>query len=215
MNDQPKETAQTGETSNVNPAGAEGQAETAKVAAPEIKKIEMTEEEFKAHLQAETDRRVTQALKTREEKLMEDFKAKLETETKEAARMAKLSEEERAKELFKKQQAELEVERARVKNRELELMAIDELNKAGLDIEFKQYVLSGDEEGTKANIAGMKSLFDKKMQAAIDAKFKESGRTPEKGAPSTPGKKEFTPEDLKTPEGRKAYFATQGAILKG
>jgi hypothetical protein len=107
-----------------------------------------TSEELEKLLQSEADKRVTQAIKTAQEKWQKEYEAKLKAEREEAERLAKLSAEEKEKELLKKQQEEIEKRERAIAQRELELKTIGLLQEKKLPIEFKEYVLGEDEATT-------------------------------------------------------------------
>ena len=83
-----------------------------------------TGEELKAKIQSETDKRVTEAIKTAREK----WEKEAAEQKKEAARLAKLSQEEREKELQAKQLKELEATKAELNRVHLERDTIDRLS---------------------------------------------------------------------------------------
>lgn len=86
---------------------------------PEVT-LTKTAEELQILLQSEADKRVTQAIKTAQEKWQTEYETKLKAE-----RFAKLSAEEKEKELLKKQQEEIEKRERAIAQRALELKAID------------------------------------------------------------------------------------------
>lgn len=146
-----------------------------------------TQEEFEKKLQSETDKRVTEALKTAQEKWQKEFEEKLEAERSEAEKMAKLSAEERAKKEFEQQQEALAKERADFERDKLELEVRKELSKQGMDEEFAPFLMQADAETSLKNIATFKVAYDKAVEAAVKEQLK--------GEPPAGGGGEPEPKD--------------------
>lgn len=138
-----------------------------------------TQAELDKLLQSETDKRVTEALKTSRAKWEEEYKEKLERERKEAERLAKLSAEDKEKELLEKSKREIEERERAIKLKELKLDAIDILAEKKLPIKFADMLIGDNAENTLANI----KVFETSWQEAIDLAVKEKlkGATPKAG----------------------------------
>lgn len=95
-----------------------------------------TDEELQKLIQSESDKRVTQAMKTAEQKWQKEYEEKLANEKSEAEKLAKMTADERAQAKFEKEKQEFEEERAKFQRDQLELETVKELGKQGLDIEF-------------------------------------------------------------------------------
>ena len=135
-----------------------------------------TEQEF----QSEIDRRVTQALKTSQEKWEKEYQQKLEAEKQEAERLAKLSAAEREKAVFEKQKEEFEkqkreFERERLTNQTLKTLAAEDLPS-----EFCDMIMAGVEkaEDIMANI----NIFKKVFSDAVEKRLAERTQTTIPGA---------------------------------
>ena len=131
-----------------------------------------TEDELKAQIQAETDRKVTKALETAKAKWLEEEQAKL----KQAEELAKLSEKERASKELEIQRKELEAERSKFERERLTLQTEKELINENMPGEFAQFVVAETGEQTRANINTLKASWQAAIEKAIDDKVK--GRTP-------------------------------------
>jgi len=138
-----------------------------------------TEEEFNKRLQSETDRRVTEAIKKREEKLREEMTEKIEAEKKQAEELAKLSEKEKAEKLFQMEKEKFEAERKEFERARLELEASKILDERKLPVKFTKYVVAQDAETTLKNIDSFQTEWQEAIQREIDSRLK--GKTPQKG----------------------------------
>lgn len=65
--------------------------------------------------------------------------------------------------------------------RENKLFAVDALNKAEMPLTFLEFVTSDSEEVTTSKIETLKATLDSEVQKAVDAAFKNKGRTVAKG----------------------------------
>lgn len=131
-----------------------------------------TQEELDAKLQSETDKRVTQALKTAQEKWEKEFKEKLETEKKETERLSKLSADEREKELIKQKEQELAEKEKAIQYRELQLDTINVLAEEKLPVGFAEFLIKDNAETTNENIKKFKEEWQKALSVAVDEKIK-------------------------------------------
>lgn len=132
-----------------------------------------TQEEVDKLLQAETDRRVTSALKKAELKQAEKIK--------EAQKIASMNEAE-------KFQYELEQREKLVAEKEKELALAEMkneaskiLNEKGISLQLVDFVVNEDAEITKANI----DLLDKAFKASVKAEVEKrlAGNAPKKNLP--------------------------------
>lgn len=139
-----------------------------------------TQAELDKMLQSETDKRVTEALKTAQEKWSKEYAEKLENEKKEAERLAKLSAEEREKAKFDKERKAFEDERAKFERDRLEMQVAKELANEGLDTEFASILMGADADSSMDNIKTFKASFDKAVEAAVKARL--AGKAPESGS---------------------------------
>ncbi|WP_214797687.1 DUF4355 domain-containing protein [Exiguobacterium sp. s5] len=65
--------------------------------------------------------------------------------------------------------------------RENKLFAVDALNQSEMPLTFLEFVTSDSEEVTSKKIETLKATFDAEVQKAVDAAFKNKGRTVAKG----------------------------------
>lgn len=135
-----------------------------------------TKEEVDKMLQSETDRRVTKALQTAQQKWEQEYAAKLEAEKSEAEKLAKMSEEERFKAELAKEREAFEAERQAFQRMQLEAQAVKELSNEGLSTDLAQFVMADDAETIQANIATFKGLFQQAIEKAVDERLR--GKTP-------------------------------------
>jgi len=141
-----------------------------------------TEDELKAQIQAETDRKVTKALETAKAKWLEEEQAKL----KQAEELAKLSEKERAAKELEIKFAELEAEKSKFQRERLTLQTEKDLISKDMPAEFAPFVVADTAEQTLININTLQASWQAAIEKAIDDKVK--GRTPTGNqAPTTGG----------------------------
>lgn len=135
-----------------------------------------TDEELQKLIQSESDKRVTQAMKTAELKWQKEYEKKLEDEKSEAEKLAKMTADERAKAKFEKEKQEFEEERIKFQRDQLELETVKELGKQGLDVEFSSFLMGENAESTNENIKLFKEKFDGAVEKAVTERLK--GKTP-------------------------------------
>lgn len=158
-----------------NDGGGSEEIPSANEPTPEPKTY--TEEE----LQKIVDKRVTEAIKKREEKLMAEMQEQIEKERKEAEELAKLSEKEKADRLFAQQREEFEKQKLEFEKAKLELEATKILDERKIPTRFVKYVVADTAENTMANIESFEKEWKEALQTEIDARLK--GKTPQKGDP--------------------------------
>lgn len=127
-------------------------------------------EDGKKILQPKLDTHFTKSLETWKEKTLptlldEEIKKKFPDETEEQKRLRNLEDE-----LTKERQA-------RIKS-ELVNKATTLATEKGLPVDLIAYFVGQDEETTIANIGNLETVYQKHLQDAVEAKFKENGRTP-------------------------------------
>lgn len=131
-----------------------------------------SQEEVDKLLQAESDRRVTKALKKKEQ----EFQAKLQEETSEAEKLASMSAEERAMAEFKKEKEAWEEEKKKFERERMQLEATKLLSSEGLPVTFVDYVVGDTAEEVTENITTFKEEWKKALEDAVADKLK--GRVP-------------------------------------
>jgi hypothetical protein len=156
------------------------EAETTEVNAIEQVKT-YTEDEVKAQVQAETDRKVTKALETAKAKWLEEEQVKL----KQAEELAKLSEKERLAKELEIQRNEFEQEKSKFQRERLTLQTEKDLISKDMPVEFAPFVVADTAEQTLININTLQASWQAAIEKAIDDKVK--GRTPTGNQPPTTG----------------------------
>lgn len=140
-----------------------------------------TEDELKAQIQAETDRKVTKALETAKAKWLEEEQAKV----KQAEELAKLSEKERLAKELEIQRNEFEAEKSKFQRERLTLQTEKDLISKDMPAEFAPFVVADTAEQTLININTLQASWQAAIEKAIDDKVK--GRTPTGNQPPTTG----------------------------
>lgn len=135
-----------------------------------------TQEELDAKLQSETDKRVSQALKTAQDKWMKEYEAKLEAEKTEAEKLAKMSESERQQAELNKMKQDFDNERKLFMREKLELQTVKELSAMSLPTDFSTYVMADTAEQIKENIGKFKTQWETALEKAVNEKLQ--GTTP-------------------------------------
>lgn len=156
--------------------GAEGQEQEVKT---------YTQEEVLALLQSETDKRVSQALKTQQKKYEKQLS------------LSRLDGDERAKAEKDNRIAELEEQLAafHIERNKSELKSV--LASRGLSAEFADIVTIGDDiEEAQANIDKLDKLFKAAVKAEVEKRIAASGGTPRGNGAVASG--EITKEAFKT-----------------
>ena len=132
-------------------------------------------------LQAETDRRVTEAVKTANAKSEETFKKQLEEARAQWEKEAKMSAEEREKAAAEKAKSDFEKEKAEFAHEKLVSYAGIQLVKNSLPEEIAELITASDatEDAIGEGIGKLKAFFDKAVEAAVNEKLK--GKSPDTG----------------------------------
>lgn len=150
-----------------------------------------TEEEVQKLIQAESDKRVNQAL----EKKQADWKAQYESNLEEEKRKAAMSEEDKWKEELKKQMDSFNAEKEEFKKVQLKALTLENLAKESLPAEMATFIIGADEETTLENIANFKVAWADALQKEVNERLK--GNTPKTGAKRIPGESEISKDDFK------------------
>jgi len=141
-------------------------------------------------LQRESDKRVTAAIKKREDALRKEMEAKIKAERKEAEELAKLSADERAKVEAEKREMEyqqrmkeLEEKERSFQRKQLELDTVDVLRERKLPIRFASLVLGEDAESTLENIVKFQEEWQQELEAEVNKRL--ASGTPKVGSKQT------------------------------
>lgn len=156
---------------NLNNTGVENQVEETSTSGTEETKT-YTQEEVLALLQSETDKRVSQALKTQQKKYEKQLS------------LSKLDGDERAKAEKDNRIAELEEQLAafQIERNKSELKSV--LASRGLSAEFADIVaISDDIEASQANIDKLDRLFKAAVKAEVEKRL--AGNAPKGNGGST------------------------------
>lgn len=129
--------------------------------------ISLTKEEFDKKLQAEADKRVTEALKTSKAKWEKEYNERLKHEKEEAARMSQLSEKEKSEVLLKKREEELEKKERMLHIQSLKLESIKILEEKKLPTSFVDWLIGTDADDTYQNIQSFEKAFQEAVQAEV------------------------------------------------
>jgi len=154
----------------------------------EPEKLVLTQEGLDKILQIETDKRVTQALKTAEQRWEKEYNEKLKDERREAERLAKLSDEERQKELDEKYKNELSIREKELNRKEMKLEAINILSEKKLPVKFADILIGETAEETQKKINDFQKAFRDEVEAEVNVRLK--GVVP-KGGTDVKGKKGY------------------------
>lgn len=164
-------------------SGAESATDTDNVQGQETQNTgENTPKTYTAEeLQAETDRRVTEAVKTANAKSEEAFKKQLKEARADWEKESKMTAAEREKAAAEKAKAEFEKEKAAFEHERLVSRAGTQLIKNGLPEEIAELITASGatEETIGEGIAALKTAFDKAVELAVNEKLK--GTPPKTG----------------------------------
>lgn len=133
--------------------------------APE--QVTMSKEEYERSLQSETDKRVTEALKTAKKKWEKEFSERVEREREEAARMSQLSERERQELLLKKREETLALKERELSRQRLQLETIKVLEERKLPVRFADWLIGEDGDTTFNNVKAFEEAFKEAVNDEI------------------------------------------------
>lgn len=130
--------------------------------------VKMTREEYERALQSETDKRVTEALKTAKKKWEKEYSERIEQEREEAARMSQLSEREKQELLLKKREEIILAKEREVSRQKLQLETVKILEERKLPVRFADWLIGEDADTTFNNI----KTFEESFNAAVNEEIK-------------------------------------------
>lgn len=173
-----KQGAQGAEPKNNEPNG--GNQEGHNTGGVENKEGKETEKVYsEKEMQAEIDRRVTEAIKKVTEKNEKAFADRLEKEKEEAAKLAKMSADERAAAEAKKAKEEFEAERKQYAKDKLEFEVTKALAEQKINPKFSKFITALGSEGKDENIKEFLGLLSEQRKSVIDEVSK--GNPPKSG----------------------------------
>lgn len=143
----------------------QGQQTDQHQSAPE--QVKMSKEEYERILQSETDKRVTEALKTAKKKWEKEFSERVEKEREEAARMSQLSERERQELLLKKREEILASKERELSRQRLQLETIKVLEERKLPVRFADWLIGEDGDTTFNNVKAFEEAFTEAVNEEI------------------------------------------------
>ena len=131
-----------------------------------------TQEEYEKKLQAETDKRVTEALKTAQTKWQSEYEQKLKREKDEAARLAIMTTEERAKAEREKAEKLFNDEKSKFNRERLEFEVTKQLAEKKLPVSFAKLLCGADADEAKANLEKFEKEYNSAIEAGVTEKLK-------------------------------------------
>lgn len=134
-------------------------------------------------LQAETDRRVTEALKTANAKSQASFEEKLKEARAEWDKESKMTAAEREKAAQEKEQKKFERERAEFESKKLEFEATTILAEKKFPVGFAKMLTAMGAAGMEDNIKSLESMLSEYRENIVAELTK--GRTPKVGGEQT------------------------------
>lgn len=142
-----------------------------------------TQEELDKLLQAEADKRVTEALKTAKGKWDKEKTAEIDAAVEKAIARARMTEEERLKAEQREALDKFNAEKAKFERDKLELAAQEALALKGLPMDFASFVIGTDEDETTKNIEKLTKNYNARIQAGVEDRLKSK---PPKGGKTDP-----------------------------
>jgi hypothetical protein len=149
---------------------------------------------------SDLEERIKKLVQSESDRIRTEYSQKLKAAEKEneMLRMEKMSEKEKREFEVKQRDEALAKKERELTDKEMRLLAIDELKKSELDTGFVDYVLGNDKDATVGRIAQLKTFWQKAIDSAIDTRMKAAGREPAKGrvAGETSGISGMTPREI-------------------
>lgn len=149
--------------------------------------VKMTKEEYERTLQSETDKRVTEALKTAKKKWEKEYSERIEQEREEAARMSQLSEREKQELLLKKREETLAIKERELSRQRLQLETIKILEERKLPVRFADWLIGEDGDSTFNNIKAFEESFNTAVNDEIKRRIPQTVPRVGSGSNSNPG----------------------------
>lgn len=134
-------------------------------------------------LQAETDRRVTEALKTANAKAQADFEKRLKESRAEWEKESKMTAAEREKAAQEKEQKKFEQERADFEHKKLEFEATTILAEKKFPVGFAKMLTAMGADGMEDNIKSLENMLSEYRESIVAELTK--GKTPKVGGEQT------------------------------
>ena len=139
---------------------------------PQSKVLTLTEEELNQKLQSESDKRVSEALKTSKAKWEQDYEQRVKKERDEAERLARMNEEDRKKEEDKKREEQLSLREHALHRKEMENEAMRILSQKDLPVTFAPQLLGETAEDTQSRISEFQKAWNSELDKRVAEKLK-------------------------------------------
>jgi len=169
------------------------------------KTIQLTEEELKKKIEAESDRKLASALEKKEREWEQQLEKKIQDARKDAEEYAKMTQQERQEADYKKRLKKLEERERELNNRELLVQIESDLEEKELPKAFAKSLLTvQDNEKIKESIGEIKQAFDNAVNERVKKALRQD--TPSASSENVVSNNPFSEETFNLTE--------QGRLLK-
>src|SRR5699024_1922237 len=169
------------------------------------KTIQLTEEELKKKIEAESDRKLASALEKKEREWEQQLEKKIQDARKDAEEYAKMTQQERQEADYKKRLKKLEERERELNNRELLVQIESDLEEKELPKAFAKSLLTvQDNEKIKESIGEIKQAFDNAVNERVKKALRQD--TPSASSENVVSNNPFSEETYNLTE--------QGRLLK-
>ncbi|HLR66766.1 MAG TPA: DUF4355 domain-containing protein [Virgibacillus sp.] len=169
------------------------------------KSIQLTEEELKKKIEAESDRKLASALEKKEREWEQQLEKKIQDARKDAEEYAKMTQQERQEADYKKRLKKLEERERELNNRELLVQIESDLEEKELPKAFAKSLLTvQDNEKIKESIGEIKQAFDNAVNERVKKALRQD--TPSASSENVVSNNPFSEETFNLTE--------QGRLLK-
>lgn len=162
--------------------------------------VTLSKRELELRLNSEADKRVSQALKTHEQKLKEQFQETIRLEREEAEKLAKMKADEREQYERQKFEATLKEKERQLTDRELKLKTTEYLSKNNLPLDVMEFVIGNDESETQSKLEKLNVIINKKIEEEKAKWIQSNSDTGIKTSTTAVGKKLSLDEIAKIPD---------------
>lgn len=167
--------------------------------------IQLTEEELKKKIEAESDRKLASALEKKKREWEQQLEKKIQDARKDAEEYAKMTQQERQEADYKKRLKKLEERERELNNRELLVQIESDLEEKELPKAFAKSLLTvQDNEKIKESIGEIKQAFDNAVNERVKKALRQD--TPSASSENVVSNNPFSEETFNLTE--------QGRLLK-
>ncbi len=131
-------------------------------------------------LQSETDKRVTEALKTREAKIRQEAEDNFKKQIQKEKELAELSAEEKAKKIAEEKANEIAQREKEIQRKELLFETKGLLQEKGLPLSFAEMLVAENNEETFKRVNEFQKAFQENVESVVQTRLK-SGYKPTAG----------------------------------